>query len=366
MGFNCGIVGLPNVGKSTLFNALTETSAAAAENYPFCTIEPNIGRVALTDKRLDALAQINNPKQIIPTFVEFVDIAGLVKGASKGEGLGNQFLANIKEVDAICHVIRCFDNNHITHVNNKIDPINDIEVIETELMLSDLDSLEKRKVSTEKKAKSGDKEAKLTLDIITKIIENLENGIPARETTFSKEEQFIVKLLNLLSIKPVLFVANVDEDSTVNGNDYSKKLYDLGLFKGISTITMSAKLESEISEISDINERKEFLNALNLEQSGLEKLTKAGYDLLKLITYFTAGPKEVRAWTIKKGTIAKDAAGKIHNDFSKGFIAAETITYNDYIESGGEKKARENGNIRSEGKEYIVVDGDIIVFRFNV
>ena len=366
MGFNCGIVGLPNVGKSTLFNALTETSAAAAENYPFCTIEPNIGRVALTDKRLDALAKINNPKQIIPTFVEFVDIAGLVKGASKGEGLGNQFLANIKEVDAICHVIRCFDNNHITHVNNKIDPINDIEVIETELMLSDLDSLEKRKVSTEKKAKSGDKEAKLTLDIITKIIENLENGIPARETTFSKEEQFIVKLLNLLSIKPVLFVANVDEDSTVNGNDYSKKLCDLGLFKGISTVTMSAKLESEISEISDINERKEFLNALNLEQSGLEKLTKAGYDLLKLITYFTAGPKEVRAWTIKKGTIAKDAAGKIHNDFSKGFIAAETIAYNDYIELGGEKKARENGNIRSEGKEYIVVDGDIIVFRFNV
>ena len=366
MGFNCGIVGLPNVGKSTLFNALTETSAATAENYPFCTIEPNIGRVALTDKRLDALAKINNPKQIVSTFVEFVDIAGLVKGASKGEGLGNQFLANIREVDAICHVIRCFDNDDITHVNNKIDPINDIEVIETELMLSDLDSLEKRKVSIEKKAKSGDKEAKLTLDIITKIIKNLENGIPARETTFSKEEQFIVKLLNLLSIKPVLFVANVDEDSTVNGNNYSKKLYDLGLSKGISTVTMSAKLEAEISEISDINERKEFLNALNLEQSGLEKLTKAGYDLLKLITYFTAGPKEVRAWTIKKGTIAKDAAGKIHNDFSKGFIAAETITYNDYIELGGEKKARENGNIRSEGKEYIVVDGDIIVFRFNV
>ena len=366
MGFNCGIVGLPNVGKSTLFNALTETSLAAAENYPFCTIEPNIGRVALNDKRLDELANINNPKNIIPTFVDFVDIAGLVKGASKGEGLGNQFLANIREVDAICHVIRCLDNDDITHVNNRIDPINDIEVIETELMLSDLDSLEKRKLSIEKKAKSGDKEAKLTLIIILKIIEKLEKGVPAREISFEKEEYYIVKLLNLLTIKPVLFIANVDEDSTKNGNNYSKKICDLGLTKGISTIIMSAKLEAEISEITDIVERKEFLNALNLEVSGLEKLTKAGYNLLKLITYFTAGPKEVRAWTIKKGTIAKDAAGKIHNDFSRGFIAAETIAYNDYIVLGGEQKARENGSIRTEGKEYIVIDGDIIVFRFNV
>ena len=366
MGFNCGIVGLPNVGKSTLFNALTETTVAAAENYPFCTIEPNIGRVALTDKRLDQLAKINDPKKIVPTFVDFVDIAGLVKGASKGEGLGNQFLANIREVDAICHVIRCFDNDDITHVNNRVDPINDIEVIETELMLSDLESLEKRKLAIEKKAKSGDKEAKLTLSIIIKIIEKLENGIPARELSFTKEEILIVKLLNLLTIKPVLFVANVDENSAVTGNDYSKKLSDLGLSKGITTVTMSAKLEADISEISDILERKEFLNALDLEESGLEKLTKAGYGLLNLITYFTAGPKEVRAWTIKNGTIAKDAAGKIHNDFSKGFIAAETITYSDYIELGGEQQARENGSIRTEGKEYIVIDGDIIVFRFNV
>ena len=366
MGFNCGIVGLPNVGKSTLFNALTETSAAAAENYPFCTIEPNIGRVALTDKRLDQLAKINDPKKIVPTFVDFVDIAGLVKGASKGEGLGNQFLANIREVDAICHVIRCFDNDDITHVNNRVDPINDIEVIETELMLSDLESLEKRKLAIEKKAKSGDKEAKLTINIIIKIIERLENGIPARELSFTNEETLIVKLLNLLTIKPVLFVANVDENSAVTGNDYSKKLSDLGLSKGITTVTMSAKLEADISEISDILERKEFLNALDLEESGLEKLTKAGYGLLNLITYFTAGPKEVRAWTIKNGTIAKDAAGKIHNDFSKGFIAAETITYSDYIELGGEQQARENGSIRTEGKEYIVIDGDIIVFRFNV
>ena len=366
MGFNCGIVGLPNVGKSTLFNALTETSAANAENYPFCTIEPNIGRVALLDKRLDDLAKINNPNQVIPTYVDFVDIAGLVKGASQGEGLGNQFLANIREVDAICHVIRCFDDNDITHVNNKIDPINDIEIIETELMLADLDSLNKRQSSIEKKAKSGDKEAKLILEVIIQIITKLENGIPIREVNFSKETSAVVKQLNLLTSKPVLFVANVDENSSVKGNNYSDKLTQLGISKGIKTITMSAKLESEISEISDKEERKEFLTALNLIESGLEKLTKAGYDLLDLITYFTAGPKEVRAWTIKKGTIAKEAAGKIHNDFSKGFIAAETISFNDYIKLGGEQKARENGYVRTEGKEYVVIDGDIIVFRFNV
>ena len=366
MGFNCGIVGLPNVGKSTLFNALTETSAANAENYPFCTIEPNIGRVALLDKRLDDLAKINNPNQVIPTYVDFVDIAGLVKGASQGEGLGNQFLANIREVDAICHVIRCFEDNDITHVNNKIDPINDIEIIETELMLADLDSLNKRQSSIEKKAKSGDKEAKLILEVIIQIITKLENGIPIRELDFSKETSAVVKQLNLLTSKPVLFVANVDENSSVKGNNYSDKLTQLGISKGIKTITMSAKLESEISEISDKEERKEFLTALNLIESGLEKLTKAGYDLLDLITYFTAGPKEVRAWTIKKGTIAKEAAGKIHNDFSKGFIAAETISFNDYIKLGGEQKARENGYVRPEGKEYVVIDGDIIVFRFNV
>ena len=366
MGFNCGIVGLPNVGKSTLFNALTETSAANAENYPFCTIEPNIGRVALLDKRLDDLAKINNPNQVIPTYVDFVDIAGLVKGASQGEGLGNQFLANIREVDAICHVIRCFDDNDITHVNNKIDPINDIEIIETELMLADLESLNKRQSSIEKKAKSGDKEAKLILEVIIQLITKLENGIPIRELDFSKETSAVVKQLNLLTSKPVLFVANVDENSSVKGNNYSDKLTQLGISKGIKTITMSAKLESEISEISDKEERKEFLTALNLIESGLEKLTKAGYDLLDLITYFTAGPKEVRAWTIKKGTIAKEAAGKIHNDFSKGFIAAETISFNDYIKLGGEQKARENGHVRTEGKEYVVIDGDIIVFRFNV
>ena len=275
-------------------------------------------------------------------------------------------MANIREVDAICHVIRCFEDNDITHVNNKIDPINDIEIIETELMLADLESLNKRQSSIEKKAKSGDKEAKLILEVIIQIITKLENGIPIREVNFSKETSAVVKQLNLLTSKPVLFVANVDENSSVKGNNYSDKLTQLGISKGIKTITMSAKLESEISEISDKEERKEFLTALNLIESGLEKLTKAGYDLLDLITYFTAGPKEVRAWTIKKGTIAKEAAGKIHNDFSKGFIAAETISFNDYIKLGGEQKARENGYVRTEGKEYVVIDGDIIVFRFNV
>ena len=366
MGFNCGIVGLPNVGKSTLFNALTENESAAAENYPFCTIEPNVGRVAINDKRIDALSKINNPKQITPTFVEFVDIAGLVKGASKGEGLGNKFLGNIREVDAICHVLRCFENSDITHVNNSIDPINDAEVIETELMLADLESLEKRLPNIEKKSKNGDKFSNKQSLVIKSTIENLENGKPARNILFNDDEKKIVNSLNLLSTKPVLYIANVDEDSIVSGNKLSKELNQFALSKNIETITLSAKLESEISQISDKFEKKEFLNMLNLNQSGLEKLALSGYNLLNLITFFTAGPKEVRAWTIKNGANAQEAAGKIHDDFSRGFIAAETISYNEYIALGGEQKAKESGLMRTEGKEYKVLDGDIMLFRFNV
>jgi len=366
MGFNCGIIGLPNVGKSTLFNALTENSLAAAENYPFCTIEPNIGRVAIHDERINKLSEINNPKQTIPTYIEFVDIAGLVKGASKGEGLGNQFLGNIREVDAICHVLRCFEDDDITHVNNKIDPINDAEIIETELMLADLDSLYKRTPAIEKQVKTGNKEALQQLTVIKMIINNLEDGIAVREIDGNKENKLIIKKLNLLSAKPILYVANVDENSVKSGNNFSNKLIDLGLTKNVKTITLSAKLESEISEIKNTEEKKEFLDILNLKTSGLEKLSIAGYDLLNLITFFTAGPKEVRAWTIKNGTNAQIAAGKIHNDFSKGFIAAETISYNDYINSGGEVKAKESGFMRTEGKEYVVLDGDIMLFRFNI
>ncbi len=366
MGFNCGIIGLPNVGKSTLFNALTENTLAAAENYPFCTIDPNVGRVAINDKRIEKLAKINNPQKIIPTFVEFVDIAGLVKGASKGEGLGNQFLGNIREVDAICHVLRCFENSDITHVNNFIDPINDAEVIETELMLADLESLNKRLPVVEKKSKTGDKAAvKLSL-IIKTLIDNLENGKVTRDTNLTNDEKELVKSLNLLSTKPVLYIANVDEDSATTGNKLSLELDKYSSNKNIQTITLSAKLESEISQINNIEERKEFLNMLNLKDSGLERLAFAGYNLLNLITFFTAGPKEVRAWTIKNGVNAQQAAGKIHDDFSRGFIAAETISFDEYIRSGGEQKAKESGLMRTEGKDYKVIDGDVMLFRFNV
>jgi len=366
MGFNCGIIGLPNVGKSTLFNALTENNNAAAENYPFCTIEPNIGRVAINDKRIEELAIINNPKQTTPTYIEFVDIAGLVKGASKGEGLGNQFLGNIREVDAICHVLRCFEDTDITHVNDTIDPINDAEIIDTELMLADIESLIKRTPGLEKKSKTGDKDSTEKLGIIKTIIDSLEKGIPAREINFNSDEKIVLSSLNLLSSKPILYIANVDENSIVSGNKFSNELIKLAINKNIKTITLSAKLESEISEISDIKERKEFLKMLNLKESGLDKLAFAGYNLLNLITFFTAGPKEVKAWTIKNGTNAQEAARKIHEDFYRGFIAAETISFHEYINSGSEQKAKEAGLIRTEGKEYIVLDGDIMLFRFNV
>jgi len=365
MGFNCGIIGLPNVGKSTLFNALTNSRSALAENYPFCTIEPNIGRVPIRDKRLINISKIASSKNTIPTFVEFVDIAGIVKGASKGEGLGNKFLANIRETDAICHVIRCFENDDITHTTGSIDPLRDLEIIETELMIADIESLEKRKETLVKKARGQDKSAKNILEYISLALENLEKGIPVREIKTPNDKNHF-KDLNLLSYKPILYVANVEENDVHTGNKYSKLIEKEGKNKNIETITLSVKLESEISEIDSFEERTELINDLGLSQSGLDKLSKAGYNLLNLITFFTAGEKETRAWTIVKGTKANFAAAKIHNDFYKGFIAAETISYKDFISCNGEQKAKELGKMKIEGKDYEVIDGDIMVFRFNV
>ena len=366
MGFNCGIIGLPNVGKSTLFNALTGANTALAENYPFCTIEPNIGRVPVYDKRLDKISKISSSKRTIPTFVEFVDIAGIVKGASKGEGLGNKFLSHIREIDAICHVIRCFENNKITHVSGKIDPIMDLEIVETELMIADIESLERKKNNIIKKARGNDKESQKIMEVINIATENLAKGIPARNILIKNNHANAFNELNLLTSKPILHIANVGEESVKSGNKYSKVLEQVGIEKKINTITLSIKLESEISEIKSSTERLEFINALGLTESGLDKLSKAGYDLLNLITFFTSGVKESRAWTIKRGTRANIAAGKIHNDMFKGFIAAETISYNDFTKYNGEQNSKNFGKMRIEGKEYEVTDGDIMLFRFNV
>lgn len=366
MGFNCGIIGLPNVGKSTLFNALTGSKSALAENYPFCTIEPNIGRVPLYDERLVNISKIASSKNTIPTFIEFVDIAGLVKGASKGEGLGNKFLSKIRETDAICHVIRCFENDDISHVSGKIDPLRDLEIVETELMIADIESLERKKINVTKKARGQDKFAKKTLEVINTTIEKITKGTPARDISLEQEYMNVIKELNLLTYKPILYIANVSEEAVKLGNTDSKILEEYGVKRNIKTITLSIKLESEISEISETTERLKFINALGLSQSGLDKLSKAGYGLLNLITFFTTGIKETRAWTIMKGTKANIAAGRIHNDFSRGFIAAETISYEDYTLYNGEQNAKEAGKMRIEGKDYEVIDGDIILFRFNI
>ncbi|MEO0981614.1 MAG: redox-regulated ATPase YchF [Pseudomonadota bacterium] len=365
MGFKCGIVGLPNVGKSTLFNALTRTAAAQAANYPFCTIEPNVGEVAVPEPRLEKLAAIAGSKEVVPARMNFVDIAGLVAGASKGEGLGNQFLANIREVDTIAYVLRCFEDDDITHVADRIDPIADLETVETELMLADLESLEKRRANVVKKANSGDKEAKAQLALIDVALTELNAGRPARRAAVSEDDDKAWRMLQLLTAKPVMFVANVDEDSAAGGNAYSAKVAEHAASEGAPCVVISAQIEAELAQLDD-DEREEYLQSIGLEQPGLNRLIHAGYDLLGLQTYFTAGPKEARAWTIPKGVSAQKAAGVIHGDFEKGFIRAETITFEDYVALGGEAGAKEAGKMRQEGKDYVVQDGDVMLFRFNV
>ncbi len=367
MGFNCGIVGLPNVGKSTLFNALLNTAQAEAANYPFCTIEPNVGRVAVPDARLDALAALAQSKQILPTQLEFVDIAGLVRGASKGEGLGNQFLSHIREVDAIVYVLRCFIDDDVTHVEGSVDPLRDAEIIETELVLADLESMEKRRDALAKKAKNGqDKEAVATLKLVEAMLPLLAEGRAARYYKPADEtEAKAVRMLNLLTSKPVMYVCNVEEESAATGNALSAKVAAMVAAQSAPCVVISAKIEAEMASL-DAAEKQEYLASLGLAETGLTQLIRSGYGMLNLLTFFTVGPKEARAWTLRQGATAPNAAGVIHTDFEKGFIRAETIAYSDYIAGKGEQGAKEAGKLRLEGKEYIVQDGDVFHFRFNV
>jgi GTP-binding protein YchF len=364
MGFKCGIVGLPNVGKSTLFNALTRTAAAQAANYPFCTIEPNTGDVGVPDDRMVKIAAIAGSKELIPTRLTFVDIAGLVRGASKGEGLGNQFLANIRETDAIAHVLRCFEDGDITHVEDRIDPVSDAETVDTELMLADLESLEKRIDPLRKKAAAKDKESQEILPVMEAALAILQEGKPTRMLDLAPEDVRMLNGLNLLSSKPVLYVCNVDEEHAADGNDFSKAVEAMAAETGCGAVIISAAIEEEIAQMP-VEEQGEYLEMNGLDESGLDRLIGAGYALLELITYFTAGPKETRAWTVTRGTKAPQAAGVIHTDFERGFIRAQTIAYNDYVELGGETAAKELGKARDEGKEYIVKDGDVMLFKFN-
>jgi GTP-binding protein YchF len=366
MGFKCGIVGLPNVGKSTLFNALTQTAAAQAANYPFCTIEPNVGEVAVPDPRLEQLARLAGSAQIVPTRLTFVDIAGLVRGASKGEGLGNQFLANIREVDAIAHVVRCFEDHDVAHVEGRIDPVGDIDTIETELMLADLESLERRVEGLEKRARGNNgeaKEARETLDLVNRSLALLREGRPTRFVERKPEEERAFHALGLLTALPVLYVCNVDEASAAAGNEYSRQVEERARLEGEGCVVISAKIEAEIASLP-AEERAHFLEDLGLKEAGLDRLIRAGYQLLGLVTYFTAGPKQASAWTVTRGTKAPQAAGVIHTDFERGFIRAETISYDDYVTLGGEVGARDAGRMRLEGKDYVVADGDVLHFRF--
>ncbi len=365
MGFKCGIVGLPNVGKSTLFNALTESNKAEAANYPFATIEPNVGRVAVPDERLKILGEIGKSEKIIPSYMDFVDIAGLVQGASKGEGLGNKFLGHIREVDAIAHVVRCFKDENITHVSSIIDPLGDIETINTELQLADIETLETKKNSLEKKSKQGDKIFKSQINIIEKLLENFSIKT-LNKNEYSEEDKLFINTLNLITAKPMLYICNVDENSVQNGNELSKKVNKYAVNNNHNSVIVSASIESQIAELEDNQEKLEMLKEMGLNSTTLTKVITSGYDLLNLINYFTCGPKETRSWTINKNTLAPQAAGKIHSDFEKGFIRAETIAYEDFIEFKGEVGSRDAGKLRQEGKDYVVKNGDVMHFLFNV
>src|SRR5438067_4800572 len=366
MGFNCGIVGLPNVGKSALFNALTATQAAEATKYPFSTREANVGRVAVPDERLEVCARLAKSAKIIPTQLEFADIAGLVRGASKGQGLGNQFLGHLREVDAIAHIVRCFEDDNIVHVEGSVDPIRDAETVEMELMLADMESLERRALAAQKRARGGDREAKAQLAVIEPILAGLQDGTPARAVALPPEQQGQLKLLQLLTSKPVLYIANIDEGSVATGNDASRRVAEHAAAQGAQVVMISAAIEAELTLLADPAERREFLAALGLAETGLDQVIRAGYTLLDLVTYFTAGPKESRAWTIPRGTKAPQAAAVIHTDFEKGFIRAETIAYDDFVARGGEQGAKEAGKMRLEGADYVVKDGDVMHFRVNV
>lgn len=366
MGFNCGIVGLPNVGKSTLFNALTATAAAQAENFPFCTIEPNVGRVAVPDERLEKIAKLAGSAKTIPAQLEFVDIAGLVKGASKGEGLGNQFLANIRETDAIIHVVRCFEDSDITHVEGSVDPLRDIATIDTELMLADMESVARQIDNISRKAKSGDKDLKAQLELMERVKAALDEGKPARTVNVDEDQKRTMRLLQMMTAKPVLYACNVNEGDAATGNEWTKKVEAMAAEQGAQCVVICAKIESEIAQLDTAEEKKEFLATMGLEEPGLNKIIRAGYQLLGLQTFFTVGPKEARAWTMRKGAKAPEAAGCIHTDFEKGFIKAEVIAMADYLTLGGEQPCKDAGKMRQEGKEYLVKDGDIMLFKFNV